>query len=121
MLNTVATHQLHVLPYVDHIYFLEDGHIAEQGSYAQLLANDGHFAKLIEEYGNSDEADTKDENETDQGEKKEGEEKTAEKASPLMQEEVCTSFVVFSIPECWLMSGFVVGTYRGCCRFVGFC
>ncbi|KAF9002584.1 multidrug resistance-associated ABC transporter [Cyathus striatus] len=55
----LVTHALHVLDKVDHIYVMENGEIVEQGSYANLMSNQGSFARLIEEYGNkaSDPAD----------------------------------------------------------------
>ncbi|KAJ3194117.1 hypothetical protein HK101_003453 [Irineochytrium annulatum] len=50
----LVTHQLHFLPRVDHIYLMEGGRIIESGTYKQLLADGGKFAKLIAEYGGAD-------------------------------------------------------------------
>jgi ABC-type multidrug transport system fused ATPase/permease subunit len=95
----LATHQLHVLPYVDHIFFLQDGRIVQQGTYADLLSQEGPFAKLIEEYGSkekenevneeSEDADGKGKKGKDGEEEKEGEGEKKElvKGSPLMSEE----------------------------------
>ncbi|KDQ12205.1 hypothetical protein BOTBODRAFT_57028 [Botryobasidium botryosum FD-172 SS1] len=52
----LVTHQLHVMPQTDYIYFLQDGRITEQGTYAELIAGGKDFAKLIEEFGNAEEA-----------------------------------------------------------------
>ncbi|KDQ12182.1 hypothetical protein BOTBODRAFT_34790 [Botryobasidium botryosum FD-172 SS1] len=54
----LATHQLHVVPFVDYIYFMQDGRIAEQGTYAELIADGGDFARLIEEFGSMEEKET---------------------------------------------------------------
>ncbi|KDQ09674.1 hypothetical protein BOTBODRAFT_137615 [Botryobasidium botryosum FD-172 SS1] len=53
----LATHQLHVIPQTDYIYFLQDGRITEQGTYAELISQGKDFAKLVEEFGNAEEAD----------------------------------------------------------------
>jgi ABC-type multidrug transport system ATPase subunit len=50
-----------VLPLADYVYFLQDGRITEQGTYLDLLSQDGDFAKLIDEFGSSDNTN-KDEN-----------------------------------------------------------
>ncbi|EJD48473.1 P-loop containing nucleoside triphosphate hydrolase protein [Auricularia subglabra TFB-10046 SS5] len=49
--RVLATHALHVLPYVDYIYVLEKGTIVEQGTYEQLRSSGGAFARLLEEHG----------------------------------------------------------------------
>ncbi len=47
----LVTHHLDVLPHADHIIVMDGGRIAEQGTYAQLVANESVFAKLIEDFG----------------------------------------------------------------------
>jgi ABC-type multidrug transport system ATPase subunit len=47
----LVTHALHFLSQVDYIYTMVDGRIAEQGSYDQLVENEGAFARLIKEFG----------------------------------------------------------------------
>ena len=49
-----VTHALHFLSYCDYIYTLRDGHVAEQGTYQQLIAANGEFARLDKEFGGSD-------------------------------------------------------------------
>ena len=48
------THALHFLSYCDYIYTLRDGCVAEQGTYQQLIAANGEFARLDKEFGGSD-------------------------------------------------------------------
>ena len=47
------THALHFLSYCDYIYTLHDGRVAEQGTYQQLIASNGEFARLDKEFGGS--------------------------------------------------------------------
>jgi ATP-binding cassette subfamily B protein len=42
----VIAHRLSTIQRMDRIVVLEDGHIAEQGSHAELLAAGGTYAKL---------------------------------------------------------------------------
>lgn len=42
------THTLHVLPQADRIVVLEDGAIAEMGSYQELLSRKGALASLLD-------------------------------------------------------------------------
>nr|XP_019044875.1 ATP-binding cassette transporter YOR1 [Kwoniella bestiolae CBS 10118]OCF23805.1 ATP-binding cassette transporter YOR1 [Kwoniella bestiolae CBS 10118] len=50
----LVTHALHFLPYVDNIIMMEDGRIGEMGTYNELKARDGAFARLIREFGNEE-------------------------------------------------------------------
>ena len=47
----LVTHALHLLPQVDQILCLENGSIVERGSYAELMAANGSFARLSTEFG----------------------------------------------------------------------
>ncbi|KAF8802448.1 P-loop containing nucleoside triphosphate hydrolase protein [Phlegmacium glaucopus] len=49
-----VTHALHFLSYCDYIYTLRDGRLAEQGTFQELIAADGEFARLDKEYGGND-------------------------------------------------------------------
>ncbi|WWC90534.1 uncharacterized protein L201_005470 [Kwoniella dendrophila CBS 6074] len=53
----LVTHALHFLPYVDNIIMMEDGHIGEIGTYNELKAQNGAFARLIREFGNEEQHD----------------------------------------------------------------
>ncbi|CUA66748.1 hypothetical protein RSOLAG22IIIB_00195 [Rhizoctonia solani] len=52
----LVTHQLHVLPYVDEVIFMDNGRIVERGTYADLVAAGGQFSQLVAEYGVAEEA-----------------------------------------------------------------
>ncbi|KAF4589934.1 hypothetical protein EYR38_009229 [Pleurotus pulmonarius] len=47
----LVTHALHVLPKVDYIYVVENGQIAEQGTYADLVESNLAFSRVLEEFG----------------------------------------------------------------------
>nr|GAT42790.1 ABC protein [Mycena chlorophos] len=47
----LVTHALHFLPQCDYIYTLDGGRIAEAGTYTELVAKGGAFAKLDAEFG----------------------------------------------------------------------
>lgn len=49
----LVTHALHFLIHCDYIYTMQDGHIAEQGTYQELVAKQGEFARLDKEFGGS--------------------------------------------------------------------
>ena len=48
----IIAHRLSTIRDADRILVFEDGHVAEQGSYAELIAADGAFARLVRtQYG----------------------------------------------------------------------
>jgi ATP-binding cassette, subfamily C (CFTR/MRP), member 1 len=47
----LITHALHLLSYCDYIYTLRDGRLTEQGTFQELIAANGEFARLDKEYG----------------------------------------------------------------------
>ena len=49
-----VTHALHFLSYCDYIYTLRDGYLTEQGTFQELIAANGEFARLDKEYGGND-------------------------------------------------------------------
>jgi ABC-type multidrug transport system ATPase subunit len=49
--RVLVTHALHFLNQVDYIITLVDGHVAERGTYEELMAKDGAFAKFLREFG----------------------------------------------------------------------
>lgn len=53
----LSTNHIHVLEEADSIYVLDHGKIDEKGTYDELLRANGEFAKLIQEFGNSDTAE----------------------------------------------------------------
>ncbi|KAF9920089.1 hypothetical protein FBU30_010129 [Linnemannia zychae] len=62
--RVIATHQLHVLPEVDYVVCMKHGHIAEQGTFQELMANQGEFFKLMKQYGGHREDDDNSNNES---------------------------------------------------------
>ncbi|SCZ87513.1 BZ3500_MvSof-1268-A1-R1_Chr2-2g04979 [Microbotryum saponariae] len=50
----LVTHALHVLPHADQILVMEQGSIAEKGTYTELLAADGAFARLVRDFGSTE-------------------------------------------------------------------
>ena len=59
----LVTHAIHFLPQVDYIYVISDGRIAEQGTYAKLMAHAGEFSAFIKEFGSTEEDKVEDEDE----------------------------------------------------------
>ena len=59
----LVTHALHFLPQVDYIYVISDGRIAEQGTYAKLMARGGEFSAFIKEFGSTAQGKMGDEDE----------------------------------------------------------
>lgn len=47
----LVTHALHFLSYCDFIYTISAGRIVEQGTYAELIAANGEFARLDRDFG----------------------------------------------------------------------
>ncbi|KAJ6454129.1 ABC protein [Mycena sanguinolenta] len=56
----LVTHALHFLAQCDYIYTLDAGRITEEGTYAQLIARGGEFARLDREFGGRKSADDDD-------------------------------------------------------------
>ncbi|XP_021375724.1 multidrug resistance-associated protein 5-like [Mizuhopecten yessoensis] len=46
----LVTHQLQYLKHCDEIYVMDDGEITEHGSYEWLLAKEGHYKRLMEQF-----------------------------------------------------------------------
>lgn len=57
----LVTHALHFLPQVDYIYCIENGTIAEEGTYADLMTHGGEFSQFITEFGSKEEEQEKEE------------------------------------------------------------
>lgn len=52
--RVLVTHALHFLPQVDYIYTMTDGRIGEHGTYADLMAAEGDFARFVNEFGSKE-------------------------------------------------------------------
>ena len=55
----LVTHALHFLPKVDHIYFMVDGRIAEDGTFDELMTNREGFARIFDEFVTKSQAESK--------------------------------------------------------------
>lgn len=55
----LVTHALHFLPKVDHIYFIVDGRIAEHGTFDEMMATGGDFARTFDEFVAKDQTESK--------------------------------------------------------------
>ena len=66
----LVTHALHFLSQCDYIYNMANGRIVEAGTYADLLAQGGDFARLSKEFGGETEKEEEEEavEEEDRGE-----------------------------------------------------
>ncbi|KAF8578287.1 multidrug resistance-associated ABC transporter [Ramaria rubella] len=51
----LVTHSLHVLGHADYIYVMENGIIAEEGTYQDLINNGHAFSRLVEDFGSREE------------------------------------------------------------------
>jgi len=61
----LVTHALHFLPKVDYIYFMVDGHIAERGTFEEMIANRGEFSRTFDEFVTKDQEDSEEEKAVD--------------------------------------------------------
>jgi ATP-binding cassette subfamily C (CFTR/MRP) protein 1 len=50
----LATHQLHYMSKMDKIIVVEEGVVAEYGTFAELIAQDGVFGKMMERYSHEE-------------------------------------------------------------------
>ncbi|KAF8317717.1 ABC protein [Clavulina sp. PMI_390] len=62
----LVTHALHFLPFVDHVYCMNDGTIQEEGSYQELVNSQGPFSELVKDFGHVD-AKKEEEGEEEEG------------------------------------------------------
>lgn len=53
----LVTHALHFLPHVDYIITILDGRVVERGTYNELIASNGSFAKFVSEFGAKNETE----------------------------------------------------------------
>ena len=58
--RVLVTHGIRWLPYVDRIIAMDQGVVAEIGSYEELMNHDGAFAKFMKTYLNEQHSDDSD-------------------------------------------------------------
>ncbi|KAI9204423.1 P-loop containing nucleoside triphosphate hydrolase protein, partial [Polychytrium aggregatum] len=49
--RVLVTHQLSILPKVDYIVVMDQGRVADQGTYESLMQSSGAFSRLMKEFG----------------------------------------------------------------------
>lgn len=54
--RVLVTHALHVLDKSDYIYVMDNGVVAEEGTYQELMARGSLLTRIMEEYGNVEES-----------------------------------------------------------------
>ncbi|KAJ3309209.1 hypothetical protein HDV04_006316 [Boothiomyces sp. JEL0838] len=79
----LVTHQLHFLPEVDHIIVLDNGKIAEQGSFKELMASGKSLSEMMQNYA----IDHEDETKTEKKVKEDGDGKKEDKAEIIVAED----------------------------------
>jgi ATP-binding cassette, subfamily C (CFTR/MRP), member 1 len=65
-----VTHALHFVSDVDYIYTIENGQIAEHGTYPDLMAQQKQFYRLLSEHGGGEREQTQGDTEDDDAPKK---------------------------------------------------
>ncbi|KAL7411550.1 ABC protein [Mrakia frigida] len=61
----LVTHALHFLPFVDRVLTLENGVVVEDGTYDELVVNQGPFSRLMKEFGGAAEEEDEEEKEAE--------------------------------------------------------
>ena len=88
--RVLVTHALHFLPQVDWIITIDHGKIAQEGTYADLIADTtGPFSQLMKDFGGalSSKKEDSDEKEAEAIEDVDGADKAPKKIKAIMQEE----------------------------------
>jgi ABC-type multidrug transport system ATPase subunit len=86
----LVAHALHFLAQCDYIYTLDGGHIAEAGTYPELIARGGEFARLDREFGGPKAEDAG--GEGDAGENGDGDEAQLQVVS--VEDALCVSYLL---------------------------
>lgn len=106
----LVTHALHFLPRVDYICFIVDGRIAERGTFDEMMANRGDFARTFDEFVTKDQQESQGEKaaniedvDVDENAKKR---RSAKRGAQLMQtEERNIGAVNFEVYKQYFRSG----------------
>ncbi|KAG8877736.1 hypothetical protein FRB97_003150 [Tulasnella sp. 331] len=103
----MVTHAMHVVPYSDYVYLMDDGKIIEHGTYESLVLQKGSFCHLIESVTNDRSGKAKSSKAviTEQTDKKTDINKADEGNAGMMQaEERNTGAVAFDVYKKYLRS-----------------
>ncbi|KIL59921.1 hypothetical protein M378DRAFT_26751 [Amanita muscaria Koide BX008] len=102
----LVTHALHFLPLVDYIYVVANGRVAEDGTYADLMATEnGEFARFMNEFATKEDEKT-DENNAERADNNVSNTKNAKRGAALMQaEERNIGAVPWSVYKIYLSAG----------------
>lgn len=96
----LVTHALHFLPSCDHILVMDNGRIAESGTYQDLVAANGEFARFAREFGSKEDTQTDEKEETEEETPGEKKKKKASGGGQLMSVEERNTGSVSSKGEC---------------------
>ncbi|KAJ3262479.1 Multidrug resistance-associated protein 1 [Boothiomyces macroporosus] len=89
----LVTHQLHFLPEVDHIIVLDNGKIAEQGSFKELMASGKSLSEMMQNYA----IDHEDESKTEKKVKEDSDGKKEDKAEIIVAEDQERGVINFDV------------------------
>jgi ABC-type Fe3+/spermidine/putrescine transport system ATPase subunit len=103
----LVTHALHFLPQVDYIYVISEGHIAEFGTYSELMSHGKDFSRFVTEFGSKEEEEKKDVAVVDKDAKKkeEGMKKAVGGAGMMQAEERNTGAISWHVYKTYLSAG----------------
>ncbi|CAE6433942.1 unnamed protein product [Rhizoctonia solani] len=91
--RVLVTHKLDFLPHVDYIITLSEGKITERGTYAELMASNGFFAKFISEFSHHSTDETNGSSAPQDNQKKAATKPKAGNATMMQNEERATGSV----------------------------
>ncbi|KAG8997825.1 hypothetical protein FRB94_007433 [Tulasnella sp. JGI-2019a] len=102
----MVTHAMHVVPYSDYVYLMDDGKIIEHGTYESLVHRQGAFNQLMESVTNdrSGKAKSSKAMANDQVEKKADSKDEKENEGMMQDEERNTGAVAFSVYKQYLQA-----------------
>lgn len=96
----LVTHALHFLPFCDHILVMDNGRIAESGTYQDLVAADGEFARFAREFGSREDAQVDEKEDKEEGVVDEKKKKKSSSGPQLMTIEERNTGSVSGKGEC---------------------